>query len=1064
MSKRKTNNLKVEYGGIAKPLGDNYFLMHGATHEQGGIGIGKDLEVENGEIVKVNPKSVKVLSNAPIMNGISPAQFALNAPELGILKERFNKGFRYQEAYKDKHKLNDDGTKKAKFGKEKKVDKKLIEDVIRTSGGITGQFLSWKPPFINFGALGHAIRSGLVALGNEKAVAEPNANYTGVAMEGKGIATDNGLGFVSTQDLIDELGEKPIDFVDTYLTGETPFAKQGVIKKDDAEEKRLFRTKLKRTGMQDIQVFQTHKDTLDANTLASLEKQLASGKYTYSSQNTTYKDSPFKIGDTGLIYDGNNSTIIRTVLPDGRVFYKANDIFDTNKREWNYKVGPLAKWGLNFIDNNTTPFMMTTPWYQGKADSDTWRRMRDMFGIDFDKNGVLINKGDSNGKIWDVEEALQWIDEHPYEVDYEAVNDPNYKKLGGKIKNKFNNDYTKKKFGGRKKKLIGGDENTKINNNTFPQLYSEFYTPPELTISDKLMPPIPQKPLSYKGWDYENKKFTTIPYYDADIEDITDKINQGDVTLYPIGYYNIDDEFMPDFYRDKNTNRIYRIYRKLEHDGQYNTDNFEKLNYDQIRKMLPRRDYIGGDKKSVGIQLINRIPNLKDTILTLASQYGISPDLFAQRITNEGWLQNIAKDYNGSSVANQKTFAWQDYMDNEISGYYDLGLDTFGDLHKGGKLNLRRNIEYRDDYNYNEDQTGKLYNSAIFKNAYDALEAKAAMFEYFYKLAKERNIPEADINAYVNAMYNMGPYHKDLNNMDYVRRTYGVTPYFKLGGKMKKKSNKRYIPSTGERKKANLGIQRRVDAQLITNPYKPITKLEAPKITIDPKYRPPLTNYPEITVFDKNPNLIGNIIQGGTNIVGALATGLVNRSMLNDLEYRPQPTLLNAVKLKTDFNINPQIKEIKDTVNKYNKYINKNTASSQVSSNRMKQMYLTGLDQTLSLKNQRENIIGQLINSDSLNQQEVINTNITNYDEWLAGKTDFKNNIRDKQSENSVTGIQTGAQTVNDFIANNQEWRKFITNMNVIGAGYPNVTPKLLASKGIPYPLYAQMGLYNGLI
>ena len=137
MSKRKTNNLKVSYGGIAKPLGENYFLMHGATHEQGGIGIGKDLEVENGEIVKVNPKSVKVLSNAPIMNGISPAQFALDAPGLGILKERFNTGFKYQEAYKDKHKLNDDGTKKARLGKYSKQetsprwgDLKSVEDEI----------------------------------------------------------------------------------------------------------------------------------------------------------------------------------------------------------------------------------------------------------------------------------------------------------------------------------------------------------------------------------------------------------------------------------------------------------------------------------------------------------------------------------------------------------------------------------------------------------------------------------------------------------------------------------------------------------------------------------------------------------------------------------------------------------------------------------------------------------------------------------------------------------------------------------------------------------------------
>lgn len=709
-NKRKTNNLKVSYGGIAKPLGDNYFLMHGATHEQGGIGIGKDLEVENGEIVKVNPKSVKVLSNAPIMNGISPAQFALDAPGLGILKERFNTGFKYQEAYKDKNNLNDDGTKKAKFGKEKKVDKKLIEDVIRTSGGITGKFLSWKPPFINFGELGHAIKAGLVALGNEKAVAEPNANYTGVAMEGKGIATDNGLGFVSTQDLTDELGETPVDFVDTYVTGETPFAKQGVIKKDNAEEKRLFKSKLKRTGMQDIQVFQTYKDTLDANTLAALEKQLADGKYTYSSQNTTYKDSPFRIGDTGLIYDGNNSTIIRTVLPDGRVFYKANDIFDTNKKEWNYKVGPLAKWGLNFIDENTTPFMMTTPWYQGKADSDTWRRMRDMFGIDFDENGTLINQGDSNGKIWDIEEALQWIDEHPYEVDYEAVNDPNYKKLGGEMKNK---------------------------------------------------------------------------------------------------------------------------------------------------------------------------------------------------------------------------------------------------------------------------------------------------------------------------------------------------------------SNKRGISSTGGRKKANLGIQKRVDAQLITNPYTatgiPVKwdKLPTPpRITTSDEFG-------DVSVWDANPNLAGNIIQGGTNILGTLATGLVNRSMLNDLSYRPKPSILYSGKLKTDVDITSPIRAIKNQSKKYIDLIDNNTASSQVAINRKKGIYSDALDKTLDLFSTRENTRTGLINQDITNQQGIINQNITNYDNWLAGKTDFMNTIREQKSENTVSSIQNTAQTITDFIANQAQWRKDMMDIAALSAAYPNVSPELLAASGIPYPLYIKQQLKN---
>jgi hypothetical protein len=165
--------------------------------------------------------------------------------------------------------------------------------------------------------------------------------------------------------------------------------------------------------------------------------------------------------------------------------------------------------------------------------------------------------------------------------------------------------------------------------------------------------------------------------------------------------------------------------------------------------------------------------------------YNISKDVFTQRLINEGWLQQIASNYNSISPNDQKNFDWDSIMNDPVYGQSQLGLDTFGDYFKAGKLNLRRNINFEDVFGQNEDKTGREYNSANFKNAYDALEAKAAVFEYFTKIAKERNIPEADINAYVNAMYNMGPYHKDLNNMDYVRRTYSVTPYFKLGGILK---------------------------------------------------------------------------------------------------------------------------------------------------------------------------------------------------------------------------------------------------------------------------------------
>ena len=477
--------------------------------------------------------------------------------------------------------------------------------------------------------------------------------------------------------------------------------------------------------------------------------------------------------------------------------------------------------------------------------------------------------------------------------------------------------------------------------------------------------------------------------------------------------------------------------------------------------MLPKRDYIGGDKRAVGIQLINKIPHLKDTILTLASQYGISPDLFAQRITNEGWLQNVAKDYNRASVAEQKTFPWKDYMDNEISGYNQLGLDTFGDHLKAGDLNLRRNFEYRDTYQSNEDDSGNVYNSGDFNNAYDALEAKAAMFEYFTKIAKKRNIAEEDLNAYVNAMYNMGPYHKDLNNMDYVRREYGVKPYFKLGGEMKKKNDKRGISSTGERKRANLGIQKRTDAQLIKNPYIPTgipiewSKLTTPQITTS-------NEFGKVGMFDANPNLAGDIIQGGANIIGNLATGLVNRSMLKDLKYRPMPSLLQSTKLNTDFNITPQVREIKNTLNKYRQLIDKNTASSQTAIARNRHAYVDSLENLLGINAQKENIVGQLINQDRLNQQGVTNQNITNYNEWLAGKYNFENVRREQQSENTVSAIQNSVQSLGDFITNQAQWRKDMMNIAALSAAYPNVTPERLMVSGIPYPLYMKQKALKG--
>lgn len=104
----------VVAGGIAQPLGNNFFYMNGRKHSQGGIDIGPSdktgIEVEDGEIVETNGNELKVYSAQPIINGVSPAQLVMGGANP-------NKVFKAQEDFKDRNRINDDGTKYKEGGK-----------------------------------------------------------------------------------------------------------------------------------------------------------------------------------------------------------------------------------------------------------------------------------------------------------------------------------------------------------------------------------------------------------------------------------------------------------------------------------------------------------------------------------------------------------------------------------------------------------------------------------------------------------------------------------------------------------------------------------------------------------------------------------------------------------------------------------------------------------------------------------------------------------------------------------------------------------------------------------
>ena len=104
----------VVAGGIAQPLGNNFFYMNGRKHSQGGIDIGPSdktgIEVEDGEVVETNDNELKVYSAQPILNGVSPAKLVMGGANP-------NKVFKAQENFKDRNRINDDGTKYKEGGK-----------------------------------------------------------------------------------------------------------------------------------------------------------------------------------------------------------------------------------------------------------------------------------------------------------------------------------------------------------------------------------------------------------------------------------------------------------------------------------------------------------------------------------------------------------------------------------------------------------------------------------------------------------------------------------------------------------------------------------------------------------------------------------------------------------------------------------------------------------------------------------------------------------------------------------------------------------------------------------
>lgn len=188
-----------------------------------------------------------------------------------------------------------------------------------------------------------------------------------------------------------------------------------------------------------------------------------------------------------------------------------------------------------------------------------------------------------------------------------------------------------------------------------------------------------------------------------------------------------------------------------------------------------------------------------------------------------------------------------------------------------------------------------------------------------------------------------------------------------------------------------------------------------------------------------------------SNVAGSLASYFTSRRAINKMRGPGQPTLISANKLKTKYNINPQLDRIRE--NKFEAYrdIDSNTASSRISLARKQRVRNAAGQAANELYGNKENIETNLINQDRRNQQNVRQFNAQQYNQYIDRKAAFDNGIREAKVtniNNLFSGINAGIQ---DMISRYENRKALNNTIGAMRASAPNVDDRIMRDAGVDY-------------
>lgn len=1156
----------VVAGGIAQPLGNNFFYMNGRKHSQGGIDIGPSdktgIEVEDGEVVETNDNELKVYSAQPIINGVSPAKLVMGGANP-------NKVFKAQEDFKDRNGINDDGTK-AKFGKEKHVAKSdntrvtPIMESPRNSGIKQGDFIYYPETYrianntlekvparkeVNMTPLeqinpefdillgGAGVLRGVDKATKVAMALDKNISRTSQKAITKG---RDALGYYSISPNIrynlsvnngrKALGVKPTKLLEAprkQLTSNIGKYKD-FVNVLDSDGKVIDIPDVLQTNIDDTKAF-----------LKTFNKWNA--RYGYDpiplSAAKNPKQADKLIKDRLLehntfirgVHETGNEENINNILrrngieptPENRAKYYASTYSpDTGAGRAGFNSSYNGEGTIYSSNSLNTGIGYAKAKHRNEKDGfvvsvrrpikfegnrENWVKNAD-FGFDNSKRSRLYADYELPYLLRYGKSARTELSKNktiPYKDIVSKVNKTNKSVYSNYIANKIKKIINDPNIKYKPSYEITGDIKQDYINNTIAREVSntDSYNPNGYLELQYAYDIARKRGINSSTYSirYDDKDYKILDYIDDNFTDYQtiDKIPEDEVKA--IYYNNVNNKLgklLSKNYRkyvEKQFNKQYRkaINKEIAKNGitddelkeyieskgihpehkKYNVITSEKLVKSSRNEGNPYQHFIfTGDVGKQGFEVIDIVDVNSDKFKGIPytrdhfGKYTKGYSRKSRKLGGKNMIVSISGNVkNGLIHSPSSTGGLRDKFAvggkrinrhgrtleyDEQNGYYvpitnrTINRTSAYPINKSarGETIVGSNYTFRNGRWSKNNTTNNNVNTNTNKSNIDNGNRRP---QYYAK----RRLPLFEDGAGITSgLVRAGWSHGNnkgvsINNINIpslsATKSSGKTP---RGGRSKSSQSTQSISTkTPPTAVYNRNLPK-VEASIPTTlPVSTSTPAQGTKYS-DGKGQGKFKN---LTTADW--------IGLGSNVAGSLASYFASKRAINKMRGPGQPTLISANKLKTKYNINPQLDRIREDKFEAYRDIDSNTASSRVSLARKQRVRNAAGQAVNELYGNKENIETNLINQDRRNQQSVRQFNAQQYNQYIDRKAVFDNGIREAKVtniNNLFSGINAGIQ---DMISRYENRKALNNTIGAMRASAPNVDDRIMRDAGVDY-------------